>query len=76
MLVEAQSINLLYCRLPGLITVVGFVLKLISFASFSAPASSGISLSSSSQKLNMDVEKWKYIDKHTGRLYKLYTLRD
>ena len=21
-------------------------------------------------------EKWKYIDKHTGRIYKLYTLND
>ena len=23
-----------------------------------------------------DIDKWKYIDKHTGRLYKLYTLRE
>jgi adenylate cyclase len=27
-------------------------------------------------EINYDIEKWKYIDKHTGRIYKLYTLRD
>jgi adenylate cyclase len=27
-------------------------------------------------EIKYDIEKWKYIDKHTGRLYKLYTLRD
>jgi adenylate cyclase len=27
-------------------------------------------------EIKYDVEKWKYIDKHTGRLYKLYTLQD
>jgi adenylate cyclase len=26
-------------------------------------------------EVKYDVEKWKYIDKHTGRLYKLYTLQ-
>jgi hypothetical protein len=25
-------------------------------------------------EIKYDVEKWKYLDKHTGRLYKLYTL--
>src|SRR5919108_2366100 len=28
------------------------------------------------KEIKYDVEKWKYIDKHTGRLYKLYTLQD
>ena len=27
-------------------------------------------------EIKYDIEKWKYIDKHTGRLYKLYTLHD
>ena len=27
-------------------------------------------------EINYDIEKWKYIDKHTGRIYKLYTLYD
>ena len=27
-------------------------------------------------EINYDIEKWKYIDKHTGKIYKLYTLRD
>jgi len=27
-------------------------------------------------EINYDIGKWKYIDKHTGRLYKLYTLGD
>jgi adenylate cyclase len=27
-------------------------------------------------EINYDIEKWKYIDKHTGRIYKLYTLHD
>jgi class 3 adenylate cyclase len=27
-------------------------------------------------EIKYDVEKWKYIDKHTGKLYKLYTLQD
>jgi len=27
-------------------------------------------------EIKYDIEKWKYIDKHTGRLYRLYTLRD
>ena len=27
-------------------------------------------------EIKYDIEKWKYIDKHTGRLYKLYTLYD
>lgn len=26
-------------------------------------------------EIKYDIEKWKYIDKHTGRLYKLYTLQ-
>ena len=26
-------------------------------------------------EVKYDVEKWKCIDKHTGRLYKLYTLQ-
>jgi adenylate cyclase len=27
-------------------------------------------------EIKHDIDKWKYIDKHTGRLYKLYTLRE
>ena len=27
-------------------------------------------------EIRYDIDKWKYIDKHTGRLYKLYTLRE
>jgi adenylate cyclase len=27
-------------------------------------------------EIKYDSEKWKYIDKHTGRIYKLYTLQD
>jgi adenylate cyclase len=27
-------------------------------------------------EIKYDIEKWKYIDKHTGKLYKLYTLHD
>jgi class 3 adenylate cyclase len=27
-------------------------------------------------EIKYDIDKWKYIDKHTGRLYKLYTLPD
>jgi adenylate cyclase len=27
-------------------------------------------------EINYDIGKWKYIDKHTGRIYKLYTLQD
>ena len=27
-------------------------------------------------EIKHDVEKWKYLDKHTGRIYKLYTLYD
>jgi class 3 adenylate cyclase len=27
-------------------------------------------------EIKYDIDKWKYIDKHTGRLYKLYTLRE
>ena len=27
-------------------------------------------------EIKYDSEKWKYIDKHTGRIYKLYTLHD
>ena len=27
-------------------------------------------------EIKYNIEDWKYIDKHTGRLYKLYTLRD
>jgi adenylate cyclase len=27
-------------------------------------------------EIKYDAEKWKYIDKHTGRIYKLYTLHD
>ena len=27
-------------------------------------------------EIKYDIEKWKYLDKHTGRIYKLYTLDD
>jgi adenylate cyclase len=27
-------------------------------------------------EIKYNIENWKYIDKHTGRLYKLYTLQD
>lgn len=27
-------------------------------------------------EIKYDIEKWKYLDKHMGRIYKLYTLND
>jgi adenylate cyclase len=33
-------------------------------------------LKSKFKEIKYDIEKWKYVDKHTGRLYKLYTLQD